>query len=69
MYPGMLAGHDESAGEVTHTYIMSTHTHIHTYIHTYIQCMYAGMLAGHDESAGEVMEGPDGKKRKLFYGI
>jgi len=31
--------------------------------------MLGGMLAGHDESAGDVIEGPDGKKRKLFYGM
>mmetsp|Transcript_1162 Transcript_1162/g.2518 ORF Transcript_1162/g.2518 Transcript_1162/m.2518 type:complete len:356 (+) Transcript_1162:71-1138(+) len=31
--------------------------------------MMGGMLAGHDESAGEVIEGPGGKKRKLFYGM
>ena len=31
--------------------------------------MLGGMLAGHDQSGGEVIEGADGKKRKLFYGM
>merc|ERR1719461_1180528 len=31
--------------------------------------MMGGMLAGHDQSGGEVIEGADGKKRKLFYGM
>ncbi len=31
--------------------------------------MLGGMLAGHDQSGGEIIEGKDGKKRKLFYGM
>ncbi|HET9056925.1 MAG TPA: GMP reductase [Chitinophagaceae bacterium] len=31
--------------------------------------MLGGMLAGHTESGGELLEYPDGKKYKLFYGM
>lgn len=31
--------------------------------------MLGGLLAGHDQSGGEVIEKPDGKKYKLFYGM
>jgi len=31
--------------------------------------MLGGMLAGHDQSGGEIVENPNGKKTKLFYGM
>jgi GMP reductase len=31
--------------------------------------MLGGMLAGHDESGGQLVERPNGKKVKLFYGM
>ena len=31
--------------------------------------MIGGMFAGHDESGGELIELPNGRKRKQFYGM
>jgi len=64
MLGGMLAGHEESGGE-----LIEKEDGAKAFGGGADFVMLGGMLAGHEESGGELIEKEDGAKYKLFYGM